>query len=178
MVPSEQVRALRDGAIAIAFMGNPPDDLAAEFIVKSVKQIPVDALLPGEHPLANRISINLVELAAEQFIGMTEETFPGRNVRIRDVCDQAGFMPNMQLFADSHASMIALVGTGQGVAVMPREAESLPHPNVIFMPLHHPICYARSAAIWRKEIPTKSLDKFLQILFGDSIIPEILKSHF
>jgi DNA-binding transcriptional LysR family regulator len=80
-------------------------------------------------------------------------------------CHKAGFTPNLHLFADSHASMIALVAAGQGVAVMPREAKALPHPKVVFMPLHHPIYYARSTAVWRKETPYKSLDKFLEILF-------------
>ncbi len=162
--PAQQVQALRDGAIDIAFMGNPPDELDEEFTVKCVKKVPIAALLPQTHPLANRSSIHLAELASEKFIGMSEETFPGRNDRIRDTCRCAGFTPNLHLFADSHASMIALVGAGQGVAVMPNEAEALPHPQVVFMPLHHPIYYARSTAMWRKETPTKSLEKFLTIL--------------
>ncbi|MEO6863773.1 MAG: hypothetical protein ABI180_19885, partial [Microcoleus sp.] len=55
--------------------------------------------------------------------------------------------------------------TGQGVAIMPNEAGALPHPQVVFVPLHHPIDYARSTAMWRKETPTQSLDKYLEILF-------------
>jgi LysR family transcriptional regulator, benzoate and cis,cis-muconate-responsive activator of ben and cat genes len=165
MPPSEQVRALRNGLIDIAFMGNPPDELDEEFTVKCVKKVPIAALLPDTHPLAAQSSINLASLASEKFIGMSEELFPGRNARIRDVCRCAGFMPNLYLFADSHASMIALVAAGQGVAIMPNEAQALPHPQVVFMPLQHPIYYARSTAVWRKETPTKSLDKYLKILF-------------
>lgn len=165
MPPSEQVRALRNGAIDIAFMGNPPDELEEEFTVKCVKKVPIAALLPNTHPLAHQSSMNLAELASEKFIGMSEETFPGRNDRIRGVCQEAGFTPNLHLFADSHASMIALVAAGRGVAIMPNEAEALPHPQVVFILLHHPIHYARSAAVWRKETPAKSLDKFLKILF-------------
>ncbi|MGF1938888.1 MAG: LysR substrate-binding domain-containing protein [Nostoc sp. ChiQUE02] len=115
--------------------------------------------------MAHESSINLAQLASEKFIGMSEEKFPGRNDRIRDTCRCAGFMPNLHLFADSHASMIALVAAGQGVAIMPNEAEALPHPQVVFMRLHHPIYYARSTAVWRKETPCKSLDKYLKILF-------------
>jgi LysR family transcriptional regulator, benzoate and cis,cis-muconate-responsive activator of ben and cat genes len=165
MYPSTQVKALREGSIDIAFMGNPPDELEEEFTVQCVKKVPIAALLPDTHPLANQASINLMELAEEKFIGMSEETFPGRNDRIRDTCLGAGFTPNLHTLADSHASMIALVAAGKGVAVMPNEAESLPHPKVMFMPLYHPISYARSTAVWRKEMPTKSLEKFLKILF-------------
>jgi DNA-binding transcriptional LysR family regulator len=165
MPPAEQVRALRDGTIDIAFMGNPPDELDEEFTVKCVKKVLIAALLPDTHPLAHESSINLAQLASEKFIGMSEEKFPGRNDRIRDTCRCAGFRPNLRLFADSHASMIALVAAGQGVAVMPNEAEALPHPQVVFMRLHHPIYYARSTAVWRKKTPHKSLDKYLKILF-------------
>lgn len=165
MPPSEQVRALRDGSIDIAFMGNPPDELDEEFTVKCVKKVPIAAVLTDTHPLAHKSSINLAELTSEKFIGMSEKTFPGRNDRIRGVCHEAGFTPNLRLFADSHASMIALVAAGQGIAIMPDEAEALPHPQVVFMPIHHPIHYARSTAVWRKETPTKSLDKYLKILF-------------
>ncbi|WP_413173025.1 LysR family transcriptional regulator [Anabaena azotica] len=176
MSPSDQVKALRDKVIDIAFMGNPPDAIEAKFVVRCVKQVVIDAVLPDTHPLASCTSINLMEIASEKFIGMSEETFPGRNKRIRDTCDKAGFTPNLYLFADSHASMIALVAAGQGVAVMPREAKALPHPKVVFMPLHHPISYARSTAVWRKETPSQSLENFLKILFENNRIRETLKS--
>ena len=165
MPPSEQVRALRNGSIDISFMGNPPDELDEEFTVKCVKKVPIAAVLPDTHPLAHESSINLAQLTSEKFIGMREETFPGRNDRIRGVCRCAGFIPNLHLEADSHASMIALVAAGQGIAIMPYEAQALPHPQVVFMPIHHPIHHARSTAMWRKETPTKSLDKYLKILF-------------
>ena len=122
MPPSEQVKALREGLIDIAFMGNPPDELEREFKVKCVKQVRIVAVLADSHALARRDSINLAELANETFIGISEETFPGRNARIRDTCCHVGFTPKLALLADSHASMIALVTAGQGVAIMPEEA--------------------------------------------------------
>jgi DNA-binding transcriptional LysR family regulator len=164
MSPNEQVKKLREGAINIAFMGNPPDELDKEFVVECIKKIPIAAVIPDTHPLANQSSINLAELATEKFIGMSEETFPGRNDRIRDTCRCAGFVPDIHLFADSHASMIALVSARKGVTVMPIEAASLPHPKVVFMQLHNPIYYARSTAVWRKETPSSSLHKFINIL--------------
>jgi DNA-binding transcriptional LysR family regulator len=164
MSPNEQVKALREGRIDIAFMGNPPDELDAEFNVQCMKQVPIAAVLPDTHQLAQQPSIDLADLATEKFIGMSEATFPGRNDRIQDICRCAGFTPNLRQFADSHASMIALVAVGQGVAVMPTEAAALPHPQVVFVPLHYPIYYARSTAMWRRETTSSSLNRFLKIL--------------
>jgi DNA-binding transcriptional LysR family regulator len=164
MPPSEQVRALRDGLIDIAFIGNSPSELEAEFVVKCVKRVPVAAMLPITHRFANQASMRLIQLADEKFIGISEETFPRRNDFIREFCQRAGFTVNLHLSADSFASMIALVAAGQGVAVLPSEVSALPHPRVVFVPLE-PIAYARSTAMWRKEIPHKSLEKYLKILF-------------
>jgi DNA-binding transcriptional LysR family regulator len=165
MFPAQQVEALRKGKIDIAFMGNPPDELEAEFEVQCIKKVLIMALLPHTHALASKESLNLAELSSENFIGMSEATFPGRNDRIRDTCRCADFSPNFTLYADSHASLITLVGTGKGVTVMPEEAQSLPHPNVVFVPLHEPKYYARSTAVWKKGKLFKSLDDFLKVLF-------------
>jgi len=164
MSPNEQVKALRSGAINIAFMGNPPSELGKEFAVKCVKRVRIAAVLPDTHRLANQESIDLADLADEKFIGMLEETFSGRNDRIRDTCRCAGFVPNLHQFADSHSSMLALVAAGQGVAVMPLEAAALPHPQVMFVALKSPVYYARSTAMWRKDSPTPILSNFLKVL--------------
>lgn len=164
MSPSQQVQALRDKAIDIAFMGNPPDELASEFQVQCIRLVPIVVLLPETHPSAQQRSLDLAEFARCKFIGMVEETFPGRNDRIRHCCQMAGFIPNLHSMADTHSSMIMMVGLGQGIAIMPNEAAALPHPKVTFVPLHHPLYYARSTAVWRKEMPTDALAKFLQLL--------------
>lgn len=164
MPPSEQVKALREGLIDIAFMGHSPDELEKNFMVKCVKQVRIMAVLADGHALARRESIHLAELTNETFIGISEETFPGENTWIRDVCRHVGFTPKLELLADSHASMIALVMAGQGVAIMPEEAAVLPHLQAVFMTLNAPIYYAQSTAVWRKETLNQSLDNFLTIL--------------
>jgi DNA-binding transcriptional LysR family regulator len=164
MPPSKQVKALREGLIDIAFMGHSPDELEKDFMVKFVKQVRIVAVLADGHALARRESIHLAELTNETFIGISEETFPGGNTWIRDVCRHVGFTPKLELLADSHASMIALVIAGQGVAIMPEEAAVLPHLQAVFMTLNAPIYYAQSTAVWRKGTLTQPLDNFLTIL--------------
>lgn len=50
MSPAEQVRALRDGAIDIAFMSNPPDEIEAEFTVKRLQKVLIAAVWRKEKP--------------------------------------------------------------------------------------------------------------------------------
>ena len=139
-------------------------------MVQSVKSVPLNALLPDTHRLVDRDSIQLIELADEKFVGVSEETFPKRNEFMRDLCRWAGFAINIWISADTLGSMITLVAAGQGVALIPSEAASLPHAQVVFKPFDPPI-FAQSKALWRKEPPTKSLEQFLKILHkcGESI---------
>ena len=163
MSPSDQVKALREGAIDVAFIGNAPSELEAEFMLQCIKSVPLNALLPGTHRLVDRDSIQLIELANEKFVGVSEETFPKRNEFMRDLCRRAGFTPNICMSADTLGSMITLVAAGQGVALIPSEAASLPHAQVVFKAFNPPI-FAQSKAMWRKEPPTKSLEQFLEIV--------------
>lgn len=163
MCPTEQVKALREGTIDIAFIGNAPSELEAEFEVQCVKCVPVNAVLQETHQFADRASIQLNELSKDKFVGVSEETFPKRNEYIRDVCRRAGFTPDISISADTLGSMLALVAAGQGVALIPSEAASLPHTQVVFVPLSPP-CFARSTAMWRKEPLNPSLKHFLKVL--------------
>ncbi|MBD2576713.1 LysR family transcriptional regulator [Oscillatoria sp. FACHB-1406] len=163
MSPAEQVKSLRERAIDVAFIGNSPSELDTEFLVECVKRVRCTAMLPINHRFAHLESIYLSELTDEKFIGVSEETFPRRNDYIRDLCRRNGFEVNLHMSANSVTSMIALVAAGQGVALIPREAEALPHPQVVFIPLDPPV-YARSTAMWRRETPTRSLNCFLEVL--------------
>lgn len=169
MVPAEQAKALRNGEIDIAFPGNPLKALEEEFEVATVKRLPIGVVLPECHRLAKHFSINLADLARENFIGVSESTFPGVNERVRETCRKAGFTPKIYPFADTPASVTAFVAAHQGIGLMPLEAAALQHPEVVFIPLHYPTVYARSVAMWRKETPTDSLNAFLRILLEPKV---------
>src|SRR5437667_4704205 len=77
--PGEQVKALREGRLDLALIGNPCPEIKGEFVMTILKRIPFEAVLPDNHLLALRKRIVLSELEGEQFIGFAEDKFPGRN---------------------------------------------------------------------------------------------------
>ncbi|MEV1171989.1 LysR family transcriptional regulator [Nonomuraea sp. NPDC049784] len=79
---------------------------------------PFDLVLPHEHPLAK--SATLTSLASETWIG----PYPGNPVHdvITFACRQAGFTPNLAHCSDDFRAVVALVGAGAGVALVPRLA--------------------------------------------------------
>nr|WP_201761813.1 LysR family transcriptional regulator [Nonomuraea sp. K271] len=79
---------------------------------------PFDLVLPRDHPLAG--SATLESLASETWIG----PYPGNPVHdvIAFACRQAGFTPDLAHCSDDFRAVVALVGAGAGVALVPRLA--------------------------------------------------------
>jgi DNA-binding transcriptional LysR family regulator len=153
MAPGEQVKALRNGRIDLALPGNPCPELAHEFELVVLQQIPFHAVLPDNHLLALRKRIALAELKDEVFIGFDEDRFPGRNEVICRACQQAGFTPRLVQRVESLSALLAKVAAGGVVTLTPREVGQLPHPGAVLIPLKPPYPSVASAAVFRKGEP-------------------------
>jgi DNA-binding transcriptional LysR family regulator len=161
MAPGEQLEALRNGRIDLALPGNPCPELASEFEVVVLQQIPFQAVLPDNHLLALRKWIALPELREETFIGFNEDKFPGRNDIICRACQEAGFTPRLRYRVDSLSALLAKVAAGDGVTLTPREVGQLPHPGAVLIPLKPPAPSVTSAAVYRKGEPKPSVVDFM-----------------
>ena len=161
--PQDQVKALRDGRIDFALLGNPCPALASEFEVVVLRRIPFRAVLPDDHLLAKRKRITLAQLKDETFIGFEEESFPGRNASICDACQQAGFTPRLRQRVGSLTALVALVAAGKGVTLAPAEVHQSPHPRAVFVPLKPPVPSVASAAVYRKGEKNSALLELLAL---------------
>jgi len=151
MPPGEQPKALREGRIDLALIGNPCLEVEREFAVTVLTRIPFQAVLPDNHLLALRKRIALSELEQETFIGFAEEAFPGRNTTICDACQSAGFTPRFRHHVENLTALLALAAAGKGVTLAPAEVSQLPHPQAVFVPLAPPVPSVVSAAAQRKD---------------------------
>jgi LysR family transcriptional regulator, benzoate and cis,cis-muconate-responsive activator of ben and cat genes len=163
LTPSQQIQALRQGQADIALIGNACPELAKEFDLKVVMRIPLAVAVPDDHPLASHKILDLPRFRNDEFVGMNETTFPGRNDLIREVCEAAGFTPRIRWKADSLVSMLALVGSGKGVALVPKDLESLPHDRAVLLPIKN--CRAKLECIVATPKNVKPVvQKFLETL--------------
>ena len=161
--PHDQVKALRDGRIDLALVGNPVEKLAAEFEVIILRRIPFQAVLPDDHPLAKRTRLRLKELENDTFIGFDEDAFPGRNGSISSACKEAGFTPRLLFRVENLTALLAIVATGKGVSLAPAEVSQLPHPGAVFVELTQPVPSVASAAVMRKGDPSKAVAELLDL---------------
>ncbi|QRG07361.1 LysR family transcriptional regulator [Xanthobacter dioxanivorans] len=75
--------------------------------------------LPVSHPLAQRPGIRLRDLEGEPFIAYSPNTVPSLHAVVMFACQQAGFTPNVAQEAIQVQTIISLVESGLGVALVP-----------------------------------------------------------
>lgn len=149
--PAAQILALRKNQIDIALIDNPcgfvPID-EFETTILFEKQLMV-AILETHH-LASRRLISLKALENEDFIGYSEESFPGRSQAIIHACEEVGFKPNLLYQGDSLVEVLAMIGSGSGVCLIPTDVVSMPYPGVKFIKIKEKLAPVLFAAVWRQ----------------------------
>ena len=96
-----------------------------------------------------------------EFIGFSEETFPGRNATICAECQVAGFTPRFRHHVENLTALLAFVAADKGVTLAPAEVSQLPHPNAVFISLKPPVPSVVSAAAQRKDDPNPLLKELM-----------------
>jgi DNA-binding transcriptional LysR family regulator len=133
--PRAQLDRLRNHELDAALVGNLEARDREVFGVRRLASYPMAALLPQDHPLAKRKKLALAALASEPFVTLSDATFPERSALLREACALAGFTPTIGTETDSLAHMITTVASGEGVALIPRHCEKLPHRGATFVAL-------------------------------------------
>jgi DNA-binding transcriptional LysR family regulator len=77
------------------------------------------AALPIAHPLAQRPRLRLSDLAREPFVMYGAAEAAGLRAAALAACEAAGFVPEVAQEATQVATVLALVGSGLGVALVP-----------------------------------------------------------
>lgn len=77
------------------------------------------AALPKAHPLADKAGLSLADLAREPFVMYGAAEAAGLRAAALAACEAAGFVPDVAQEATQVATVLALVGSGLGVALVP-----------------------------------------------------------
>ena len=93
------------------------------------------AAVAAGSPLAKKTKIDLKDLEAVVFVGMSEKTYPGSHDWLINAYREAGFTPRIMQDTDREPAVISFVAAGLGVALLQEQIKRLPHEGVIFRPL-------------------------------------------
>ncbi|ONG50806.1 LysR family transcriptional regulator [Pseudoroseomonas deserti] len=166
MVSQDQVAALQAGQVDLALLR--PQPPVAGLRTALVQREALRLALPRGHRLAEASEIEIPALEGEALI-----TFPpveGRYFHdlILGLFRQAGVAPvRLQFISQTH-SILALVGAGLGVAVVPQAAERLRQAEVVLRPLAGPgIPAAELMLAWREGADNPACEALLEVLRPD-----------
>lgn len=155
---SELIEAVIKGDINIAILGPIP---AEKEKIKSSVLFTEDivALLPSNHPLANRSSIKLTELRDESFVLFPEGYILRKE--IMEGCIQRGFRPKVSFEGKDLDAIKGLVSAGLGVTLIPEVTivDCLPR-STVKIPVIEPSLKRSVGAIIpteRELLPTEKL---------------------
>ncbi|GAA2809390.1 LysR family transcriptional regulator [Kitasatospora paracochleata] len=93
---------------------------------------PLDVALPAGHPLATATGLRLADLADQPWI--YGATGPWRDITLA-ACADAGFVPRRAHTAADWDAILAMVGAGLGVALVPRLASAARRGGAVVRPL-------------------------------------------
>lgn len=116
-----------------------PADGTDGFRITIVEKDDLVAVVPRRHRLAERDEIDLAELAGDPFVMFSTSQVPRLRNMVVDACRTAGFSPRMVQEATQAFTMVGLVGSGVGVALLPGVISQFRSEEVRFLRLANPV---------------------------------------
>ncbi len=162
----EKLTALGKTDLSLLSLPLVEPSLAYEIIGKEL----IDLAVPPNHPLAQRatannmpVAVHLEELKEEPFIvlkrgqGFRKMTF--------ELCQQAGFEPQVVFESSNMETIQSLVATGMGVTLVPRYIARAPRSEFVpvYLPLADPVPYRTLVVAYRKgRYLSKAAEAFIE----------------
>lgn len=148
--PVSQIEALMNRRIQVGFLTTLALELPEAIAVRRLAAWPLQVVLAEDHPLAALPAVPIERLAGEVFISYADS---GRQQGAAVLSDFVGFKPRAVLQATNMMMVLAMVGTGQGVGMLPALLRSsAPGAGVVFKPIEgRDFLMDSSLAYWRDE---------------------------
>jgi DNA-binding transcriptional LysR family regulator len=138
MLSPEQAAALAGGTLDFGLLLPPAGETLEHLLVQRERFV---AALPSRHPLAaQRGRIAMRALAGERFVVVPREIAPGLYDIVSGLAARAGFALNVAQEAIQMQTVVSLVSSGLGAAIVPACLANLGRKGVIYRPIadRHP----------------------------------------
>jgi DNA-binding transcriptional LysR family regulator len=157
----EQMPALKSRRIDLGFVLLPCEDPALGF--ESMVRDRLVVAVPADHPLGKRPAVQLRELKAYDFVGFSGAGRFGYHAHTLEICRQAGFVPRIVRESAPMVSVIGLVASGIGIALVPSMARRLQMADVRYVRLKDKHAHMDFAFAWNRDQFSPVLKTFLGV---------------
>ena len=160
MSSAEQLAELLRGQIHAGFINTStvPPRLAAismgtdEFVL----------CLPENHPKAKGHTINLLQLADEQFVMFSRDVAPANHDNVIAIFSRAGMHPKIVHAARQWLTIVAMVANGLGISLVPRTLARSRVEGVKFMKISGEKVLAPAMLVWNPAHCLPMLHSFIE----------------
>jgi DNA-binding transcriptional LysR family regulator len=158
-----QLSALAEGQIDIGFLRQ-PKRYPLGIVGNIVWRQPFILAMPINHPLAKRDQINIAALADEPFIASSVELELGFGGQIQEIAAEGNFAPKVIGRAPDLLTILTLVASGLGVALVPESFRKMHIGTIAYRPLAGPQRNALLAAARRRDDAAPAIKAFLRVM--------------
>ncbi len=137
----QQLVALERAELDVGFIWALPDRIAGALDPALVLHEPMVAALPRGHPLGKGAGlVALAALAQERFVMVARDNGTLMFRTVVRLCQDAGFTPEIAYEAPDLASVLGLVASSAGIAVVPGAMTCFKAPGVTYRPIGNDTC--------------------------------------
>lgn len=135
MTSTLQIEAIEEHRIDLGIMRKPRGRLTSAVRLSRLSADPVLLAMHESEPLARKASIHVGELKDVRLICTVPSGGSGLHGFVQDMCWTAGFAPTIVQEVQEVSTLIPLVASGLGLAVVPAPMQCIHLPGVCFRPL-------------------------------------------
>jgi DNA-binding transcriptional LysR family regulator len=130
-----QLDALALRTLDLGFVRPPESAVPATVALTCLREDPLIAVLPSNHPLAARAEVAILDLAGMPFVMYPQRAGTGIYPQLMRLCREAGFAPRIGQQAGEASTIIGLVAAGCGVSVLPAAFDRIRMDGVCYRPI-------------------------------------------
>lgn len=162
MLSPEQAAALAAGELDFGLLLPPVAGVSLEHLV--VQRERFVTALPARHPLARRPGrVALRELGEEAFVMVPRDIAPGLYDIVAGLAARAGFAPRVAQEAIQMQTVVSLVSSGLGVAVVPGSIANLGRRGVVYRELADPHPRLELWLAWQRSSLSAAGREFVEL---------------
>ena len=159
MAGADQPNAIFQGLVHAGFANasNVPPQLAQLRLADDIFAI----CLPTSHPLADAPSLTIAQLIGEEFVMFARDVAPANYDNVIGVFDRAGLHPRTKHATRTWQTIVAMVASGLGVALVPSTLARASVNGVRFVPLDEPGAVSPALLAWDPTNRSAALRSFI-----------------
>lgn len=167
LTPAQQVNELQSGMLDCGCfylpLGDEPPFGDSGLVSRAVATEPLIAALPAHHPLAAHERLPLALLAGEPFVMVSGHRGSGLRDAVREQCSRGGLVPEVVQEAALIQTIVGLVASGVGVALVPASIRRVQRTGVVYRPLEGEAIRVRMGLVWMQESTSPTVSGFLKV---------------